>query len=354
MSTGELVVADYGNDRLIAFQLSNDLRRAIAITELGGFDRPYGGLRRPRGRGLRDRTGGRRHQPPGPSGQDAANPRRRFSSPPTELCLDNDDSIVIADSGAEQLYRLIDEGPHAVAMGLIAGCGATGSRDGSAADAELAQPAGVARTEVGLVFCDAASSNIRLLTDSGKVATITGNGFFDWGLVDGPAHKAMLQRPDLVDRPGRRLDRDRRHRQQPPAATHGTTHPNPRIGRTQPTRWHLPNQRWSARGGRHRQQPAGRGRRRSADGLATPTRGGPGSRRTRRSARTIIAIAGDRWYNNELAPLGQRLGDACRRCVSSSSNSASRSPMSVLSPEDQRPDAPPRRPPSRAGTPTPR
>jgi glucose/arabinose dehydrogenase len=27
------------------------------------------------------------------------------------------------------------------------------------------------------------------------VTTITGNGFFEWGLVDGPAHKAMLQRP---------------------------------------------------------------------------------------------------------------------------------------------------------------
>ena len=80
-------------------------------------------------------------------------------------------------------------------MGLIAGSGVTGSHDGSAADAHLAQPTGLARTEVGLVFCDAAASNIRLLTDSGKVATITGNGFFDWGLVDGPAHKAKLQRP---------------------------------------------------------------------------------------------------------------------------------------------------------------
>jgi hypothetical protein len=78
---------------------------------------------------------------------------------------------------------------------VIAGSGLTGCRDGEGAEAELAQPTGLARTEVGLVYCDAASSNIRLLTDAGRVTTITGNGFFEFGLVDGPAHKAMLQRP---------------------------------------------------------------------------------------------------------------------------------------------------------------
>ena len=44
-------------------------------------------------------------------------------------------------------------------------------------------------------FCDAASSNVRLLTDDGSVLPVTGNDFYDWGLVDGPAHRARLQRP---------------------------------------------------------------------------------------------------------------------------------------------------------------
>ncbi len=194
LPTGELIVADYGNDRLLVFRLSSDLRRAVAVAEIGDFDRPYGVLA--------DRTDGVYVTEPASrsvSHLDLRAKSRRLLTDelvaPAGLCLDTDDSIVVADSGADQLYRLIDEGPHQVTMGLIAGTGRTGSLDGAAAEAELAQPTGLVRTEVGLVFCDAASSNVRLLTDSGKVATITGNGFFDWGLVDGPAHLAMLQRP---------------------------------------------------------------------------------------------------------------------------------------------------------------
>ena len=194
LSTGELIVADYGNDRLLAFRLSPDMRRAAAVAEIGGFDRPHGLLADPYdGLYVTEPAVG------SVSYLDLRAKSRRLLTEdlvaPTGLALDSDESIVVADSGTEQLYRLINEGPHAVTMGLIAGSGVAGTQDGNAADAELAQPTGLARTEVGLVFCDAAASNVRLLTDSGKVATITGNGFFDWGLVDGPAHKAMLQRP---------------------------------------------------------------------------------------------------------------------------------------------------------------
>ncbi|MGI9614944.1 MAG: hypothetical protein ACR2QO_18685 [Acidimicrobiales bacterium] len=194
LGTGELIVADYGNDRLLAFRLSADMRRATALAEIGGFDRPYGLLA--------DGYDGLYVTEPAVGSVSyldlRAKSRRLLTEDlvaPTGLALDSDESVVVADSGSEQLYRLINEGPHTVTMGLIAGSGVSGSHDGSAADADLAQPTGLARTEVGVVFCDAAASNVRLLTDSGKVATITGNGFFDWGLVDGPAHKAKLQRP---------------------------------------------------------------------------------------------------------------------------------------------------------------
>jgi DNA-binding beta-propeller fold protein YncE len=194
LSSGELVVADYGNNRLLAFRPSRDMRRATAVADIGGFDRPY--------RVLADATDGVYVTEPAVGSVSyldlQAKTRRLLTEDlvaPTGMCVDSDGSVVIADSGAEQLYRLINEGPHSVTMGLIAGSGSTGSSDGGAADAGLAQPTGIARTEVGLVFCDSAASNVRLLTDYGKIATITGNGFFDWGLVDGPAHKAMLQRP---------------------------------------------------------------------------------------------------------------------------------------------------------------
>ncbi len=195
---GDLVVADFGNDRLLIFGLDRDLKEATMVAEIAGFDRPYGVV-------ADDGDGLYVSEPSlgAVSYLDLRAKTRRLLTDdlvvPTSLCIDSDGSIVVADSGGEKLYRVINDGPHSVTIGLIAGSGVTGSRDGSAAGAELAQPVGVARTEVGLVFCDAASSNIRLLTDGGKVATITGNGFFEWGLVDGPAHKAMLQRPtDLV------------------------------------------------------------------------------------------------------------------------------------------------------------
>lgn len=193
-TNGDLVVADSANNRLLLFELTDDLREATAVAEIDGFEQPNCVIADDEdGIYVAERSLGTI------SYLDIANKRRQLLSSdliaPTSLAIDTDGSVVVTDAGAEKIYRLINNGPHAVTIGLIAGSGATGCRDGGAAEAELAQPTGLARTEVGLVFCDAASSNIRLLTDSGKVATITGNGFFEWGLVDGPAHKAMLQRP---------------------------------------------------------------------------------------------------------------------------------------------------------------
>lgn len=194
---GELVVADSANNRLLLFELDSETRMATAVAEIDGFDHPSSVLAdRADGLYVAEQASG------AVSYIDLAERQRRLLSDhfirPTGLALDVDDSLVVTDGGAEKIYRLLKHDPDTVTMGLIAGSGNTGCVDGGAADAELAQPAGIARTEVGLVFCDAASSNVRLLTDGGKVATITGNGFFEWGLVDGPAHKAMLQRPSAL------------------------------------------------------------------------------------------------------------------------------------------------------------
>ncbi|MEM7340344.1 MAG: hypothetical protein AAF467_16925 [Actinomycetota bacterium] len=193
-SSGELVVADTGNDRLLLFEFADDLRRAIAVAEIDGFEHPSA-VAADAHDGLfvaETATGAISYL-------DLERSQRQLLTnelvAPTGLEVDVDGSLVVTDAGAERLYRLIVASSGAITMGLIAGSGTTGSTDGTAAEAALAQPVGVARTEVGLVFCDAASSNVRLLTDRGRVATITGNGFFEWGLVDGPAHRAMFQRP---------------------------------------------------------------------------------------------------------------------------------------------------------------
>jgi DNA-binding beta-propeller fold protein YncE len=114
---------------------------------------------------------------------------------PTDLIVDLDGSLVVSDAGLDQLIRIVGGSNDEVVIGPIAGRGTTGCRDGAAERAELAQPVALARTARGIAFCDAASSNVRLLTDDGTVLTVTGNEFFDWGLVDGPAHRARLQRP---------------------------------------------------------------------------------------------------------------------------------------------------------------
>jgi len=191
---GALVIADSGHDRLLIVEPNSAMTGAVAIAEIDGFDQPNSVVCDDAdGIFVSERAAG------SVSYLDLSNKRRQLLTDdllaPTGLMIDRDGSLVVSDSGADKLYRIIDGGNDSVVMGLIAGSGHTGSRDGGAGQAELGQPTGLARTEVGIVFCDSASSNIRLLTDSGKVATITGNGFFEWGLVDGPAHKAMLQRP---------------------------------------------------------------------------------------------------------------------------------------------------------------
>ncbi len=114
---------------------------------------------------------------------------------PTALLVDRDGSLVVADAGLDQLIRIRGTGGGDVVIGPIAGRGHSGCSDGAADRAELAQPVALARTANGIGFCDAASSNVRVLSDDGTVLTVTGNEFFDWGLVDGPALRARLQRP---------------------------------------------------------------------------------------------------------------------------------------------------------------
>jgi thiol-disulfide isomerase/thioredoxin/sugar lactone lactonase YvrE len=114
---------------------------------------------------------------------------------PWDVVADLDRSLVVAEAGRHRLWRVPADG---TSPGVIAGTRYEGLRDGPAADAELAQPSGLVRIPDGIVFVDAESSALRLLTNRGRVATLVGEGLFDWGSRDGRGFRARLQHPQGV------------------------------------------------------------------------------------------------------------------------------------------------------------
>ncbi len=124
---------------------------------------------------------------------------------PVGLCLDLDGSIVVSDAGDDRLLRISAESVANRTVGtpkVIAGSGFTGQNDGAAGRASLSQPNAVCRTTTGVLFVDAGSNNIRLLTDKGRVHSVTNNSPTEVGLTDGPVHAALLNRPvDIAGAP---------------------------------------------------------------------------------------------------------------------------------------------------------
>ncbi len=193
--SGVVAVADTGNDRLLVGRIDDDRRTLRPGVEITDVDRPtavaFGGdellyaIERGTGSVIQiDLVAG--------TVDIVADGELEA---PTDLLVDTDGSLVVADAGLDQLIRIVGTGGSDVLIGPIAGRGGTGCDDGPADRAGLAQPVAMVRTANGIAFCDAASSNVRILTDGGKVLTATGNEFFDWGLVDGPAAAARFQRP---------------------------------------------------------------------------------------------------------------------------------------------------------------
>ncbi|MFV0524634.1 MAG: redoxin domain-containing protein [Acidimicrobiales bacterium] len=194
---GSLVVADTGHDRILVLTLDDAGRRAVPQVEVAGVREPVAVAVDGDHRVLAVTRSGELvelhllHRTRRPLLTDLI--------APTSVVVDVDGSIAVTDAGRDRIYRLQADADDRLTVGVIAGSGASGHRDGTAEASTLAQPCGLARTEAGLVFCDAASSNVRLLTDRGRVASITGNDEFRHGMADGPAHAAVLQRPsDLV------------------------------------------------------------------------------------------------------------------------------------------------------------
>jgi len=105
------------------------------------------------------------------------------------------DTLYIANAGTHQVLQL-DIAARELAP--LAGNGGEELIDGPGADAQLAQPSGLAldSTTNRLYLADSEASAVRTIgLDSGEVATLAGEGLFVFGADNGPFEVATLQHP---------------------------------------------------------------------------------------------------------------------------------------------------------------
>lgn len=160
LAAGDLFVADAGNHALRRVRLLAGEVETIAA---------------------RGRTG------------DAAGVPAGVLSAPRGLAGDRD-RLFVALAGSNQVWSYDFA---TFRLHHLAGSGALESHDGRAAEAALAQPAGLALVHQTLYICDSASSSLRSLNvRSGEVETLVGgSGLFDYGDRDGERAQARLQYP---------------------------------------------------------------------------------------------------------------------------------------------------------------
>ena len=105
--------------------------------------------------------------------------------------------LVVAAAGVHLLLSVELSGTPTAQV--LAGTTVEGLRDGTALDAWLAQPSGLAVDGDRLWFVDAETSALRSLTIDeqgvGVVHDAVGEGLFDFGLVDGAPNVARMQHP---------------------------------------------------------------------------------------------------------------------------------------------------------------
>ncbi|MBO4159577.1 NHL domain-containing thioredoxin family protein [Micromonospora antibiotica] len=104
-----------------------------------------------------------------------------------------DDKVIVAMAGIHQLWWF---DPIKRTAGMWAGTTVEALRDGPLTEAWLAQPSSLSVSADGarLWVADSETSAIRYVQD-GVLGTAVGQGLFDFGHVDGPADRALLQHP---------------------------------------------------------------------------------------------------------------------------------------------------------------
>jgi hypothetical protein len=99
--------------------------------------------------------------------------------------------VIIPMAGIHQLWWF---DPAAGTSGMYAGTTVESLRDGKLPDVWMAQPSGLSAAGDRLWIADSETSALRWI-EAGELHTAVGQGLFDFGHVDGPAAKALLQHP---------------------------------------------------------------------------------------------------------------------------------------------------------------
>jgi DNA-binding beta-propeller fold protein YncE len=117
-----------------------------------------------------------------------------LSSPWDLIQVAGDKALYIAMAGSHQIWKL---DLAALTIGVFAGTGQEGIRDGYAASAWFAQPSGLASDGENLFVADSEVSGIRVITGIGtgnpRVRTIVGAGLFEFDDRDGRGGAVRLQ-----------------------------------------------------------------------------------------------------------------------------------------------------------------
>lgn len=114
---------------------------------------------------------------------------------PADLAIVGD-QLYVAMAGLNQIWQVDLIGRRAR---VLAGSGALDRIDGTAADAALAQPSGLAVANAQLVVADAAASAVRLVRlADGRVTTVIGSGLYAFGDAVGTCAASQLQHPLAV------------------------------------------------------------------------------------------------------------------------------------------------------------
>jgi thiol-disulfide isomerase/thioredoxin/DNA-binding beta-propeller fold protein YncE len=124
-----------------------------------------------------------------------------LNSPWDVIAVEN--RLFIAMAGSHQIWSYDLSSGRAQPF---AGNGRENIQDGSAQEASLAQPSGLATDGQNLYVADAEVSALRSVSmESGGVQTLIGKGLFDFGDQDGPFAEARLQHPLAVTWDGAKL-----------------------------------------------------------------------------------------------------------------------------------------------------
>lgn len=133
---------------------------------------------------------------PGFSG-DGAKASAAQVSQPLGLAVDKNNNLYIVDSGNNRIRKIGSDGN----ISTVAGTGSFGSAGdgGPAVNASLKSPRGIAVDSAGnLYIADTGSHRIRKISTDGTITTVAGTGTSGFSGDGGPAASAMLNSPSAV------------------------------------------------------------------------------------------------------------------------------------------------------------